>query len=384
MDKYSRIAWHTNPNASASLTDTERQLARKLFANTEVAWNHPALQECLRRHVMAKMVRQSSNMNTMTLFSVIWKYECPESRNSHSVWTAMRAELDGVLTELVSCFHVYTKGEYGTGESSSRVRTSGGSKDNQEERRARGTTDSVESGLRQTQYSANFASTTVPVSKHVADSGPAVSNRFFTLSPEPNLQLQFPYAEPATGESGWRRVEAHPNLRGFHSNVGISQLAAPEPRKVSTKTLVRVLNGIRLASASYANMSHALRLDPFAPQAGSHGYETGSERSPHFNYSPGAQQNAPEPSYLVPPYATLDPDIWQGERRYPSQWIPYQTGNGTSPSHPNMASQTVSMSPQGNHTMESQLYGHSGGQIQRNSGFDFDKPENFGDGMVFD
>ncbi|KAJ3757588.1 hypothetical protein EV360DRAFT_71033 [Lentinula raphanica] len=311
MDKYSRVAWHTNPNASASLTDTERQLARKLFANTEVAWNHTALQECLRRHItrMAKMDRQSSNMNTMTLFSVIWKYECPGSCNSHSVWTAMRAELDGVLTELVSCFHIYTKGEYGTGESSSRVRTSGGSKDNQEQSRARGTTDPVELGLRQTQYSANFASTTVPVSEHVADSGPAVSNQFFTSSPEPNLQLHFLYAEPAAG---------------FHSNVGISRLAAPEvcnpisEQSLASQSFIQNFgpgaqrNAVPsdLASASYAAMSHALRLDPFAPQDGSHGYQTG-------------------------------PDIWQGERQYPPQWTHYQTENGASSFDPSMGSHTI-------------------------------------------
>ncbi|KAJ3720609.1 hypothetical protein C8R42DRAFT_722293 [Lentinula raphanica] len=372
MDKYSRVAWHTNPNASASLTDTEKQLARKLFANTEVAWNHPALQECLRRHVMAKMGRQSSNMNTMTLFSVIWKYECPGSRNSHSVWTAMRAELDGVLTELVSCFHIYTKGEYGTGESSYRVRTLGGSKDNQEQSRARGTTDSVELGLRQTQYSANFASTTVPVSEHVADSGPAVSNQFFTSSPEPNLQLHFPYAEPAAGESGWRRVEAHPNLQGFHSNVGISRLAAPEvcnpisEQSLASQSFIQNFGpGAQrntvpsdLASASYAAMSHALRLDPFAPQDGSHGYQTGPEQSPPFSHSPGAQQNALEPSYLAPPYAILYPNIWQGERQYPPQWTHYQTENGASSFDPSM----------GSHTLGNQSYENNGGRIQRNNG----------------
>ncbi|KAJ3833695.1 hypothetical protein F5878DRAFT_728674 [Lentinula raphanica] len=394
MDKYSCVAWHTNPNASASLTDTEREHARKLFTNTEVAWNHPALQECLKRHIrMAKTDRQSSNMNTITLFSVIWKYECPGSRNSHSVWTAMRAELDGMLTELVSHFHVYTKGEDGTGESSSRVRNSNSSRDNQEQRRARGTTDAGELGLQQKQYSPNFASTTVPMREHVAgeifmvsssvvtlldiienpDSGPDVSNRFFTSSPEPNLQLHFPYAEPVAGESDWRRiVEALPNSNlGFPSNVGIVR-AAPDVynpifEQSSGSHLVQsFVPGAQqntmssdLASASYAAMSHALRLDPFAHQDGSHVYRTGPEQSTHFSYSPGAQQNALEPSYLVPPYATLDPDIWQREQRNPLQWTHYQTENRASSFDPSMAAHTVSISPQDNHTLDSQIYGNS-------------------------
>ncbi|KAJ3768429.1 hypothetical protein FB446DRAFT_792295 [Lentinula raphanica] len=166
MDKYSCIAWHTNPNVSASLTEAERELARKLFANFDVAWKHPALQECLRRHIhMAQLDHQSSNLNTMTVFSVIWKHECPGSHNSRSVWTAMRAELNGVLAELIARFHAHTKGEDGT-EETSKVRIY--SRGNQVQHRPKGTTTSMGLSFPKQAESSESISLMVPVHGQLA------------------------------------------------------------------------------------------------------------------------------------------------------------------------------------------------------------------------
>ncbi|KAJ3964789.1 hypothetical protein EV361DRAFT_976059 [Lentinula raphanica] len=323
MDKYSRVAWHTNPNASAGLGSAEKELAHKLFASFEVAWNHPALQKCLQRHVrIAQTDRQSSNLNAMTLFSVIWKYECPGTHNSHSVWMAMRVELDDVLVKLVSHFHAHTRGEYtGTEEMSDGIQTSNISRDNQVQHRARETAASVKSPPRQIQSSEE-----VPVHEQLA-TAPKVYN---------------PPYEQSSGSH-------------FIQRYGLG--TQPD-----------------LASASYAISNLALQSDSLSPRAspGSDIYHAGFEHSyeSYFvqAFGPVAPQSAHVSSNLAPLCATLDPRFWQGDLCSPQMtyyhWMTdsVEVFNTSDSFH----SHPVSISPQDNLMLEDQGYGTNGGEIQTN------------------
>ncbi|KAJ3838495.1 hypothetical protein F5878DRAFT_661166 [Lentinula raphanica] len=306
MDKYSRVAWHTNPNASAGLGIAEKELAHKLFASFEVAWNHPALQKCLHRHVhMVQTDCQSSNLNAMTLFSVIWKYECPGSHNSHSVWMAMRAELDDILVKLVSHFHAHTRGEYtGTEEIFDGIQTSNISRDNQVQHRARETAASVKSPHRQIRSSEE-----VPVHEQLAK-GPVIDNQSFTSYAEPCLQLHYSRAGPVAIDPGRRHIfpEAAPKVYN-----------PPSEQSSGLHFIQRYGSEIQpdLACTSYPISNHALQSDLLAPRAspGSDIYHAGFEHSyqSYFvqAFGPVAPQSAHVSSNLAPSYATLDPHFWQ-------------------------------------------------------------------------
>ncbi|KAJ3720608.1 hypothetical protein C8R42DRAFT_671233 [Lentinula raphanica] len=379
MDKYSRVAWHANPHASAGLTDAERELARKLFASAEVAWNHPALQKCLKKH----MDRQSSNLNTMTLFSVIWKHECPGSHNSHSVWMAMRTELDGVLAKLVSRFHAHTKGENGVEETSGDQNSYTLSK-SQELRWARGTRAHAVSALRQTQAS------TGPEHEELGREV-TVNNPSLISSVEPSLQLPSPYARSIASEPGRRQLEGNPNC-GPHDMVQVLEadtikfsVAMPgvyDPNfeqsldsqfiqsfgpgaQAAQQSTVSSTN---LASATSATLRYTLQSDPFSMRAGSYVYHTGSEHPPHFvpSFNAGTQRTALESdSNLARSYMLLDPCLWRGDP-YPPQWTGYQTVTdsesfNTYPVHPSMAPHTAPISPQDSYTLGDQGYRNNGG-----------------------
>ncbi|KAJ3720604.1 hypothetical protein C8R42DRAFT_722287 [Lentinula raphanica] len=324
MDKYSRVAWHTNPNVSAGLDIAEKELAHKLFASFEVAWNHPALQKCLQRHVrMVQNDRQSSNLNAMTLFSVIWKYECPGSHNSHFVWMAMRAELDDVLAKLVSHFHAHARGDHtGTEEMSNGIQTSNISRHNQMQHRTRETAASVESPPQQIRSSED-----VPVHEQLALKGPAFDNQSFTSYAEPCLQLHSSHAGPVAIDPGWRhshdevvdmvRVRANTIFPEVAPNV----YNPPSEQSSGSHFVQRYGSGTQpdLASASYAISNHALQSDSLAPRAspGSDIYHAGFEHSyeSYFvqAFGPIVPQSAHVSSNLAPSYATSDSRFWQGD-----------------------------------------------------------------------
>ncbi|KAJ3980822.1 hypothetical protein F5890DRAFT_1539399 [Lentinula detonsa] len=106
MPKYSTIVFNSNPQVTNDITLEEEALVRKLFADLETAWDHPALQGRLRR--TRNQVTGYSTLNGMTLFSVIWSASKKLNFQSHQVvWNAMRVYLenDGVLAELVTRFN---------------------------------------------------------------------------------------------------------------------------------------------------------------------------------------------------------------------------------------------------------------------------------------
>ncbi|KAJ3817506.1 hypothetical protein F5880DRAFT_1618213 [Lentinula raphanica] len=378
MDKYSRVAWHTNPNASAGLGSAEKELAHKLFASFEVAWNHPALQKCLQRHVrIAQTDRQSSNLNAMTLFSVIWKYECPGTHNSHSVWMAMRVELDDVLVKLVSHFHAHTRGEYtGTEEMSDGIQTSNISRDNQVQHRARETAASVKSPPRQIQSSEE-----VPVHEQLAK-GPVIDNQSFTSYAEPCLQLHSFRAGPVAIDPGWRHSHDEVvDMVRVSANTIFPEAAPkvynpPYEQSSGSHFIQRYGLGTQpdLASASYAISNLALQSDSLSPRAspGSDIYHAGFEHSyeSYFvqAFGPVAPQSAHVSSNLAPLCATLDPRFWQGDLCSPQMtyyhWMTdsVEVFNTSDSFH----SHPVSISPQDNLMLEDQGYGTNGGEIQTN------------------
>ncbi|KAJ4465082.1 hypothetical protein J3R30DRAFT_2952175 [Lentinula aciculospora] len=109
MAQSSMFVFDANPHAASirTISHAEESLALQLFANFDKAWNHPALQDRLRR-ARNQTNDAPSTLNSMTLFSVIWS-SCkpPEFQTYQIVWKAMRMQLEnsGVLARLVSEFN---------------------------------------------------------------------------------------------------------------------------------------------------------------------------------------------------------------------------------------------------------------------------------------
>ncbi|KAJ4468914.1 hypothetical protein J3R30DRAFT_3409948 [Lentinula aciculospora] len=109
MAQSSMFVFDANPHAASirTISHAEESLALQLFANFDKAWNHPALQDRLRR-ARNQTNDAPSTLNSMTLFSVIWSSAKPaEFQTYQIVWKAMRMQLEnsGVLARLVSEFN---------------------------------------------------------------------------------------------------------------------------------------------------------------------------------------------------------------------------------------------------------------------------------------